>query len=289
MCQPQRPLETEDAQRAAPVADAPLDPGWRLAMKAFSVLTLAAITLFILYLFGVAIEPQWSRKLEAKMVAKSLVAVPSPADGRFVAARPLQNGERVRQGQILGELDAPRLAAQIDALWRRRRRLLERKLAIGFTQESRVQFSDAQREFRQVVMDMFDTEDQLARLLEIRDRTTIVSPANGRVHHGLASMPTSIHQTLASIYPDGGALVVEIQGRLADINQLIRRGTAQVVIATANGDVKFAVWPSAATLKTESRRLGNRTRHQIWATIQCDVEAIPAAARTPGLQGHCHF
>jgi hypothetical protein len=221
------------------------------------------------------------------LVANPLLDVRAPdIEGVFRAQRPLPHGAPVRKGQVLGQIDAPKLDDEIARASLNLRILESRQLRLDHRLSASDLTADEAREARELGGQVAAASQALAQLRGLRQALRVVAPADGVVQQGLpARLTVAPHQPVALIYPTGGDLLVEVSAPLDVLNGLLRRDSIEAEIQTTDGGaVRVMTTPVPGSVRHFTKTMDGR-REEIWATVQCVPAHLPANVRSPGLLG----
>ncbi len=185
----------------------------------------------------------------------------------------------------MGQLETRQLELDLQANERMRRALYRRKLMLEGDQlddEDIRQCQELEREFREVALRIEEVQSSLDRQRQLQEELTVRAPCDGRIQYGISkSKAVKTHDTVAFLWPDNGSLLVEVEGPINQIHDVIRDGQVQGKFPTPHGDVMVVAAPIPETLKTFSHSDGSR-KEELWGFIQCSPKVIPKSVRFPG-------
>ena len=285
---PLRPARHERLGAEAPDA-APRRLDHVVRAVAHAVVLAAVVGFVIAYCVVMPLRAQFAGRLDRAsviLVANPLVEVRSPdVEGVFRAERPLQHGARVCKGQVLGQIDAPKLDQDIARASISLRTLESRQLRLDHRLAAGEPTAEESREAREVAAQIAAASQALTQLRGVRRGLQVVAPADGIVQQGLpARLTVAPFQPIVLIYPDGGDLLVEVSGPLEVLNSMLCRGSFEAEFQSTDGAARVVATPLRGSLRYFSKALDGR-REETWATVQCVPASLPAAVRSPGLMG----
>jgi hypothetical protein len=283
-CPPMRSLP----HPVLPIPDAPFRPLGKVMLRLFHLLVLFALVCLVAWILVCKPALQYlrgDRKLvTVRIIAKELQNVPAPTEGLYVG-RPLPHGVRVSAGQLLGKVLAPQLDREIAARADMLETLLQRQLLQGQSwgeSDSPDLQAAVEKESRDLALRIRQTTHDLKRLQAIQKELVIRSPVNGQLHGGKNnSLTVRTHDTVAQVWPEGGDLLVEVEGPLGVINELVATDHLKARFATPAGEVTVTAKPIPCSVRPfMARPYGQEER--IWAVLQCSPLRVPAIVRYPG-------
>ena len=293
--QPRPRRLAEAAAAPAPVpAPAVPDAAPRRGENAFratahAVVLLSVVGFVVAYCVVIPVRGQMIGRRDAAtvmVVADPLLAVRGPdVSGLFHAVRPLAHGERVRKGQLLGHVSAPRLDDELAAASLEWSGLQERLLRLEQWNAVHAPAPQDAQEARELAARLEAAGQSLARMEKLRSRLAVYAPADGTVQQGLAAaFEVSPHQSIVSLYPDRGCLRLEVSAPLEVLAALQRDGRVSAEFATPGGVTKVAARPMGSSLR-HFVRMQERGREELWGTMQCVPDELPPELRAPGAIG----
>jgi hypothetical protein len=291
---PPPPPTLREPPRAVAVVTAPADAAPArldhvLRAVAHAVVLVSVVGFVVAYCVVMPIRRQIAGRRESAtvmLVADPLLAVRSPdVTGVFIATRPLPHGARVRKGELLGHIQAPKLDDELAAASVESSNIQVRLLRLE--QRGAVHEPTPQEalEARDLSTRLEIVRQSLARLEKLRSQLAVYAPADGLVQQGLsATLEILPHQAIVSLFPDGGSLVMEVSAPLDVLRELQRDGQFAAAFATPDGTVKIHAKPVGASVRQFLRTLEDG-REETWGTVQCVPQTLPADVRSPGLIG----
>jgi hypothetical protein len=256
---------------------------------AHAVVLLSVLGFVVAYCVVIPLRRQISGRRDAatvKIVADPLLSVRAPGvAGLFRSDRPLPHGQHVRRGQLLGRIEAPALEEQIAAASAESRSLQVRLIRLEQRGVVREPTPQEAQEARELSARLEVAAQTLARLRKVRAELAVYAPADGVVQQGLgAAFEVAAHQSILSLYPDGGAVRFELSAPLDVVEQLTREGRVEAAFATPGGVTTVTAAP-VATSARHSLRQFDGGREEVWATVQCVPDRLPPELRAPGTIG----
>lgn len=282
-------LKIDGSQFPDPVPDAPYGKVGRRTTVAMHATALIFVAGFVLWFIAIAPIREAinapKKQTTVRIVGSSLEEIRAVTAGTFVAKEPLKGGATVKQGQVLGRLEARQLALDLQAQERMRMALYRRKLILEGDQlddEDIQQRQELEREFREVALRIEELQSLLEHNRQLHKELIVHSPCDGRIQFGVSkSKAVKAHDTLAFIWPDDGALLVEVEGPIDVIHSLIRAGHVDAKFSTPDGQVAVTAEPIRQTLRT-FRHAHNSAKAELWGFVQCTPVSIPDGVRFPG-------
>jgi hypothetical protein len=285
---PPRPAKHEGLGAEAPDA-APRRLDHVVRAVAHAVVLAAVVGFVVVYCVVMPLHAQFAGRLDRAsviLVANPLLEVRAPdIEGVFRAQRPLPHGAPVRKGQVLGQIDAPKLDDEIARASLNLRILEARQLRLDHRLSAGDPTADEARESRELGGQVAAASQALAQRRGLRQALRLVAPADGVVQQGVpARLTVAPHQQVALIYPAGGDLLVEVSAPLDVLNGLLRRDSLEAEIQTTDGAVRVMATPVPGSMRHFTKTMDGR-REETWATVQCVPAHLPATVRSPGLLG----
>ena len=286
------PLTEKPGPLAAEAPDAAPRRLDQVVRAAAHAVVLAAVVGFVLvYCVVLPIRSQVAgnvARATVLLVGNPLLDVRAPnieGVGVFHAVRPLGHGELVLKGQLLGEIESPKLDDDVARAAVTLRALEEQQLRLDQRLSAAEPTPDESREARELAGRVAAAQQALAHLHEQRRGLRVVAPADGYIQQGLpARLTVGPHQPIALVYPECGDLLVEVSAPLDVLNDLLQRNTLEADVQTTAGAVRVSATPVPGSVRHFTKSVEGR-RDETWATVQCIPDPLPLAARAPGLMG----
>jgi multidrug resistance efflux pump len=267
----------------------------RLRIAAHLLILLSVVCFVIYYCVWMPVRGVFATSYESATVtsvAYPLTEVRAPqVSGVFHAARPLPNGARVARGQVLGHIESPELLTQIQQTALELQTLQTRQLQLeeqGRGAAAATAPSDrweSEHESRDLAAHIIGASQRLAQLESVRQKLTIVAPVDGLLQFGLAGTQTvTPYQAIASLYPQGADLLLEVTAPLDVINALEREGAVAARFTTAAGAVDVSARPLHSATRAFTKVVPGKP-DETWGVLQCMPDNMPSTVRTPGLIG----
>jgi len=271
----------------SPKADAPLRRVGRVTIaSAHAAVLIGIVGLLLWYLITLPSILSDRQDAVVTIVAESLYEIRAPYEGEFWASEHMPNGTPVAAGAFLGEIRCEQLDADIRAAERTLQAVQQRKLLLqrrGVELAHPLGRPQSDQEFRQCVTQIVAVESELERLRQTRQKLRICSPIGGKIHDGFSgSKAVKSNDTVAYVWPDEGALLVEVKAPLKVIHELIREGRVEASFSTAGGEVPVAAEPINGALRVITLERGAGKKKELWGVLQCRPLSIPDSVAYPG-------
>jgi len=285
---PALPAATVPPAAAAPDA-APRRADHVVRAALHGVVLLAVVGFVVAYCVVIPLRRQLTARAESAtvmLVADPLAEVRAPdASGVFRATRPLPHGARVRRGDLLGRIESPRLEEDIEQASVESRGLQARLLRLERRALRAEPSAQEVQEARELASRLEAVDASLARLEAQRSRLAVYAPADGVVQDGLAAAVAVLpHQSIVSLFPDEGRMVLEVSAPLDVLTTLQRSGRLSAAFETPQGTAMVTARLLTTSLR-HSKRKSEAGLEETWGTVQCVPESLPAPLRSPGLIG----
>jgi hypothetical protein len=292
---PSSPMPAAAKPLAAETPDAAARPvETRLRIAAHLTILAAVVCFVIYYCVWMPVRGAFATSYESATVisvAYPLTDVRAPqVSGVFHAARPLPNGAHVVKGQILGRIESPELLALLQETALELQTLQTRQLQLeqqgrgAATTEASSRW-ESEHESRDLAAHVVSASQKLAQLEVVRQKLTVVAPVDGFLQFGLAGAQTiAPHQAIASLYPQGADLLLEVSAPLEVINALERDGAVTARFTTASGTVDVPARPIHSASRAFTKVVAGKP-DETWGVLQCMPDSMPSSIRTPGLIG----
>jgi multidrug resistance efflux pump len=289
---PAKPLAAERPDAA------PKPVHTQLRIAAHLLILVAVVCFVIYYCVWMPVRGVFAASYESATVtsvAYPLTEVRAPqVTGVFHAARPLPNGARVGGGQVLGHIESPELLAQIQQTALELQTLQTRQLQLEEQGRSAAAAAapgdrwESQHESRDLAAHLLGASQKLAQLESVRQKLTVIAPVDGFLQFGLAGTQTvAPFQSIASLYPQGADLLLEVTAPLDVIYALEREGAVASRFTTAGGAVDVSARPLHSATRAFTKIVPGKP-DETWGVLQCVPDNMPEAVRTPGLIGKLH-
>lgn len=260
-----------------------------LRAAAHAAVLLATVAFVLVYCVWMPARAQFAPRFELAsviVIANPLLELRAPdVTGVFRAVRPLPPGARVQKGELLGVIEVPQLDVDEQRVSLELRSLQARQLRL----DQRAAFGEMTAQEAREALDLAGRVEAVAQTLahlhSVRSQLRVCAPAAGIVQQGLAATVGVVpHHAIASLYPDGGELLVEVSGPMEVLNALQRAGHVNAVFSGPDGEAEVAAIPVLSSVRHFTKSVDGR-REETWGTVQCVPEFVPAGLRSPGCIG----
>ena len=273
---PQRP-EPVSKLKPETKPDAPLTKVSRMLTAGIHASVLIGIVVFVILQLSMAATAD-RRASIVKVVASGNKPVSAPFDGVFHAAENLPKGTRVQKGQFLGTVESVAREDEINALRQEVSDLRKQRLMLRSVETNSEAYRDVSQKLRLAKV-------KLETLMVAGQRQEIYSPVDGIIELGLSgSQPVKQNDSIAQIWEAGGELLIEVEGPIDVLNQVLRKQAVAAKFDTDQGSIDVAAKPIEGSLKSIEKQDGQGT--EIWGVVQCRPTSIPASLAAPGALGH---